>query len=178
MMQKEKQLSLGVALLPILFLTVLLSLNVYYYGDDSLAGANQIALLLAAAFCTVLATKRGAKWEKLLEGIKNSISDALPALLILLVIGSLAGTWLISGIVPAMIYYGLQIVNPTYFLVAACIVSAIISLATGSSWSTIATIGVALLVFVWVFDFEKEVKSLHSKSSGIACLIKSKSSCL
>jgi NhaC family Na+:H+ antiporter len=145
MMQKEKQLSLGVALLPILFLTVLLSLNVYYYGDDSLAGANQIALLLAAAFCTVLATKRGAKWEKLLEGIKNSISDALPALLILLVIGSLAGTWLISGIVPAMIYYGLQIVNPTYFLVAACIVSAIISLATGSSWSTIATIGVALL---------------------------------
>jgi Na+:H+ antiporter, NhaC family len=145
MMQKTKPLSLLVALLPIFFLTVLLSLNVFYYGDDSLSGANQIALLLAAAFCTVLASKRGAKWSDLLEGIKNSISDALPALLILLIIGSLAGTWLISGIVPAMIYYGLQIVNPTYFLVAACIVSAIISLATGSSWSTIATIGVALL---------------------------------
>ena len=144
-MQKTKPLSLWVALLPILFLTVLLSLNVFYYGDDSLSGANQIALLLAAAFCTVLASKRGDKWSSLLEGIKNSIADALPALLILLIIGSLAGTWLISGIVPAMIYYGLQIVNPTYFLVAACIVSAIISLATGSSWSTIATIGVALL---------------------------------
>ena len=144
-MHKTKPHSLLVALLPILFLTVLLSLNVYYYGDDSLSGANQIALLLATAFCAVLASKRGATWEHLLEGIKNSISDALPALLILLLIGSLAGTWLISGIVPAMIYYGLQIVNPTYFLVAACIVSAIISLATGSSWSTIATIGVALL---------------------------------
>jgi NhaC family Na+:H+ antiporter len=145
MMLQKKPLSLLVALLPILFLTVLLSLNVYYYGDDSLSGANQIALVLAAAFCALLATKRGSNWSDLLEGIKSSISDALPALLILLLIGSLAGTWLISGIVPAMIYYGLQIVNPTFFLVAACIVSAIISLATGSSWSTIATIGVALL---------------------------------
>tara|TARA_B100000795_G_scaffold67136_1_gene46086 strand:+ start:57 stop:1493 length:1437 start_codon:yes stop_codon:yes gene_type:complete len=145
MMQKTKPLSLLVAFLPILFLTVLLSLNVYLYGDDSLSGANQVALVLAAAFCALLATKRGTSWEYLLEGIKNSISDTLPALLILLLIGSLSGTWLVSGIVPAMIYYGLQIVNPTFFLVAACIVSAIISLATGSSWSTIATIGVALL---------------------------------
>jgi NhaC family Na+:H+ antiporter len=144
-MHKIKPLSLGIALLPILFLTVLLSLNVYYYGDDSLSGANQIALVLSAAFCSLLAARRGTEWDTILEGIKSSISDALPALLILLLIGSLAGTWLISGIVPAMIYYGLQIINPTYFLVAACIVSAIISVATGSSWSTIATIGVALL---------------------------------
>ncbi len=144
-MHKIKPLSLGVALLPILFLTVLLSLNVYYYGDDSLSGANQIALVLSAAFCSLLAARRGTQWDTILEGIKNSVSDALPALLILLLIGSLAGTWLISGIVPAMIYYGLQIINPTYFLLAACIVSAIISVATGSSWSTIATIGVALL---------------------------------
>ena len=145
MMSKIKPLSLGIALLPILFLTILLSLNVYYYGDDSLSGANQIALVLSAAFCSLLAARRGTQWGAILEGIKNSVSDALPALLILLLIGSLAGTWLISGIVPAMIYYGLQIINPTYFLLAACIVSAIISVATGSSWSTIATIGVALL---------------------------------
>jgi NhaC family Na+:H+ antiporter len=104
-----------------------------------------MALLLSAAFCAVLAGKRGTTWSDILEGIRSSISDALPALLILLLIGSLAGTWLISGIVPAMIYYGLQVVNPTYFLITACIVSAIISLATGSSWSTIATVGVALL---------------------------------
>ena len=144
-MHQTKPLSLGIALLPILFLISLLSLNVYYYGDDSLSGSNQMALLLSAAFCAVLGAKKGTTWPVLLEGIRNSISDALPALLILLLIGALAGTWLISGIVPAMIYYGLQIVNPTYFLIAACIVSAIISLATGSSWSTIATIGVALL---------------------------------
>lgn len=145
MMPQTRPLSLGIALLPILFLISVLSLNVYYYGDDTLSGSNQMALLLSAAFCAVLAGKRGTTWSDILEGIRSSISDALPALLILLLIGSLAGTWLISGIVPAMIYYGLQVVNPTYFLITACIVSAIISLATGSSWSTIATVGVALL---------------------------------
>ena len=144
-MTKIKPVSLSIAILPILFLITLLSLNVYYYGDDALSGANQMTLLLSGAFCSFLAIIRGTPWSKILEGIRNSISDTLPALLILLLIGALAGTWLISGIVPAMIYYGLQIVNPTYFLIAACIVSAIISLVTGSSWSTIATIGVALL---------------------------------
>jgi len=144
-MNKIKPVSLSIALLPILFLITLLSLNVYYYGDDALSGANQMTLLLSGAFCSFLAIIRGTPWSKILEGIRSSISDTLPALLILLLIGALAGTWLISGIVPAMIYYGLQIVNPTYFLIAACIVSAIISLVTGSSWSTIATIGVALL---------------------------------
>ena len=144
-MNKTKPVSLSIALLPILFLITLLSLNVYYYGDDALSGANQMTLLLSGAFCSFLAIIKGTPWHNIIEGIRNSISDTLPALLILLLIGALAGTWLISGIVPAMIYYGLQIVNPTYFLIAACIVSAIISLVTGSSWSTIATIGVALL---------------------------------
>ena len=144
-MYKTKPVSLSIAFLPILFLITLLSLNVYYYGDDALSGANQMTLLLSGAFCSFLAIIRGTSWHNIIEGIRNSISDTLPALLILLLIGALAGTWLISGIVPAMIYYGLQIVNPTYFLIAACLVSAIISLVTGSSWSTIATIGVALL---------------------------------
>ena len=144
-MTKIKPVSLTIALLPIFFLITLLSLNVYYYGDDALSGANQMTLLLSGAFCSFLAIIRGTSWQNIIEGIRNSISDTLPALLILLLIGALAGTWLISGIVPAMIYYGLQIVIPTYFLIAACLVSAIISLVSGSSWSTIATIGVALL---------------------------------
>jgi len=87
----------------------------------------------------------GYNWKTLLEGMVDSISSAMSAILILLLIGSLAGTWLLSGIIPAMIYYGLKILNPTIFLVAACLVCIIVSLATGSSWSTAATIGIALI---------------------------------
>jgi Na+:H+ antiporter, NhaC family len=133
------------ALLPVIFLTLLISINVFVFGDDSLSGSNQIVLILSAAVAAIVAFRLGIKWDKLHKGIVNSIGSAMSAILILLLIGSLAGTWLLSGIVPAMIYYGLQILNPTIFLVAACVVSAIVSLATGSSWSTVATIGVALL---------------------------------
>lgn len=133
------------ALLPIIFLIALLSFNVYLYGDDSLGGANQLALLLSAAFATIMGLKSGTSWKSILKGVSKSIASTTPAIIILLLIGSLAGTWLISGIVPTMIYYGLQILNPKIFLVAAAIICAIVSLASGSSWSTIATVGIALL---------------------------------
>jgi NhaC family Na+:H+ antiporter len=133
------------SLLPILFLIILLSFNVYLYGDDSLGGANQLALLLSAAFAAFIGFKSGTSWKTILDGVSKSVASTTPAIIILLLIGSLAGTWLISGIVPTMIYYGLQILNPKIFLVAACIICAIVSLASGSSWSTIATIGIALL---------------------------------
>ena len=133
------------ALLPIIFLIALLSFNVYLYGDDSLGGANQLALLLSAAFATIMGIKNGTSWKSILKGVSNSIASTTPAIIILLLIGSLAGTWLISGIVPTMIYYGLQILNPKIFLLAAAIICAIVSLASGSSWSTIATVGIALL---------------------------------
>ena len=134
-----------VALFPIIFLIILLSINVYLYGDDSLGGANQLALLLAGAVAVIIGIKSGSNWKTIIEGISNSIKSVTPSIIILLLIGSLAGTWLISGIVPAMIYYGLQILNPEIFLFATAIITAIVSLATGSSWSTIATIGIALL---------------------------------
>jgi NhaC family Na+:H+ antiporter len=137
--------SFFVALLPIIFLIALLSLNVYLYGDDSLGGANQLALLLSAALAAIMGLKSGTSWKCILKGVSNSIASTTPAIIILLLIGSLAGTWLISGIVPTMIYYGLQILNPKIFLVAAAIICAIVSLASGSSWSTIATVGIALL---------------------------------
>ena len=137
--------SLFLALTPIIFLVALLSINVYLYGDDSLGGANQLALILSAAIATFIGINNGTKWEQILKGISKSIASTTPAILILLLIGSLAGTWLISGIVPAMIFYGLQILNPKIFLFAACIICAIVSLASGSSWSTIATVGIALL---------------------------------
>ena len=133
------------ALLPILFLIGLLSINVYLYGDDSLGGSNQLALLFSGALAAIIGILYGNNWKDILEGISKSIKSVTPSIIILLLIGSLAGTWLISGIVPAMIYYGLQILNPEIFLFATAIITAIVSLSTGSSWSTIATIGIALL---------------------------------
>ena len=133
------------AFAPVLLLVVLLFNNVRQFGSGSLDGSNQIALLLSAAVAAAIAIRLGASWQKVSSSMVKSISSAMGSILILLLIGALAGTWLISGIVPAMIYYGLQILNPTIFLVAACIVCALVSLATGSSWSTVATVGIALL---------------------------------
>ncbi|MCX2742861.1 Na+/H+ antiporter NhaC [Mangrovivirga sp. M17] len=133
------------ALFPVIFLTTILFLNVRIFGDASLDGSNQIGLLFSAALAAVIALYLGVKWEAILDKTVQSISAAMSSILILLVIGALAGTWMLSGVVPAMVYYGLDIMKPSYFLAAACIVSAIVSLATGSSWSTIATIGVALI---------------------------------
>lgn len=144
-MNTTKTPSLFWALFPIFFLISLLALNVTFFGDATLDGSNQLALLLAAAVGGIIALRHGYNWHKLLDGMIESIQSAMPSMLILLLIGSLAGTWLLSGVVPTMIYYGLQILNPSIFLAAACIVSALVALATGSSWSTIATIGIALL---------------------------------
>ncbi|MBL6447218.1 Na+/H+ antiporter NhaC [Fulvivirga sp. 29W222] len=140
-----KQPSLILSLIPIFFLVILLASNVYVFSDNASYGPNQMALIFAAALAGVISIKLNYSWEDILDGIVSSISSAMGAILILLMIGSLAGTWLISGVVPAMIYYGLEILNPTIFLFAACIVSAVVSLATGSSWSTSATIGIALM---------------------------------
>ncbi|MDG2139461.1 MAG: Na+/H+ antiporter NhaC [Flavobacteriales bacterium] len=145
MIKINKEIPFLIALLPLLILIILLASNVYIYGDESLAGPNQIALLLAATVAIIISLLNGKKWTKILNAISRSISSTSTAIIILLLIGSLTGTWLISGIVPAMIYYGLQILNPEIFLFASCIICAIVSLASGSSWSTIATIGIALI---------------------------------
>ena len=137
--------SIFIALVPIIVLIILLGLNVFIYGEDATYGSNQIALLVAAAVAVVIGFGLNYTWKDLQAGIVKSIKSALPALLILLLIGALAGTWMISGVVPTMIYYGLKILNPTVFLVAACVISGIVAIATGSSWSTIATVGLALL---------------------------------
>jgi NhaC family Na+:H+ antiporter len=140
----DKKIPYLLALSPILFLIVLLSFNVVMY-DDVLGGANQLALLFSGALAAIIGIYYGSKWKDIMEGIGNSIKSIVPAIIMLLLIGSLAGTWLISGVIPTMIYYGLQVLNPTIFLFATAIITAIVSLATGSSWSTIATIGIALL---------------------------------
>ena len=133
------------ALIPVLILIGLLGLSVYLYEDDSLSGANQMALIIGAVIAGLVGWRLGFTWKDIEKGMVRSIKSALPAILILLMIGALSGAWLISGIVPTMIYYGLEILNPTIFLFAACVISAIVAVATGSSWSTVATVGVALI---------------------------------
>lgn len=144
-MNNFKTLSLFTALFPIIVLVSLLGINVLLYGGDSSYGPNQLALIFSAAVAGVSAFRLGYSWEALQNGIVNSISSSMSAILILLLIGALAGTWLLSGIVPAMIYYGLKILSPSIFLFATCVVCAVVSVATGSSWSTVATVGIALL---------------------------------
>ncbi len=140
-----KNIPLWMAVLPIVVLIVLLVINVLLYTDNASYGPNQIALLLAAAVAAVLGLLLKFPFKSMLAGIVKSLESSMTAMLLLLLIGSLTGTWMISGVVPAMIYYGLDLLNPQIFLFASVIVCAIVSVATGSSWSTIATVGVALL---------------------------------
>ncbi len=140
---KEPNLLQG--FIPIIFLILFLSLNVIYFGNDTLSGANQIALLLASTIGAVIAIYLGHSWYSVRGIIVKTIGASMPSILILMLIGALAGTWMISGVVPTMIYYGLQILHPKIFLFATVVICSLVSLATGSSWSTVATIGVALL---------------------------------
>jgi len=137
--------SLWVASLPLLVLVCLLSYNVFVFGDDAVSGSNQLILIAAAAIAALLAIQQGTSWSVLQDGMLDAIRLAAPAILILLLVGALSGTWLISGIIPAMIYYGLQILSPELFLPAACVITALVSLFTGSSWTSVATIGIALV---------------------------------
>jgi NhaC family Na+:H+ antiporter len=146
------------ALIPLIFLIVLLVLTIKIFGTDGLSGSNQIVLILSAAVAGSIAVFRlGYTWDALQEGVVKSISSAMSSILILFLIGALAGTWLLSGIVPAMIYYGLQVLSPALFLFAACFISAIVSTATGSSWTTVATVGVALLGIGKALGFEEGI---------------------
>jgi NhaC family Na+:H+ antiporter len=141
---QKKNISLFQSLLPIFVLIPLLAYNVMVF-DDTLAGSNQMALLFGALIAGIIGTYNNYSYSEMFKGVANNLRETSSAIVILLFIGSLAGTWLLSGVVPAMVYYGLKILNPTIFLFASAIISALISLATGSSWSTVATIGVALL---------------------------------
>ena len=144
-MSEKREASLFQAFIPIIFLIISLSINVLIFKDSALDGSNQIILILSAAVAAIVAGRIGYEWKELREGVVKSISSAMTSMLILLMIGSLAGTWLLSGVVPAMIYYGLQILSPSIFLFAACIVCSVVSIATGSSWTTAATVGIALI---------------------------------
>jgi NhaC family Na+:H+ antiporter len=122
-----------------------LAINVLIYGDDALSGSNQFILLVGGAVAAVVGFAHKIRYTEMLEKVADNLKSVTGAILILLFVGALAGTWLIGGIIPAMIYYGLQILHPTIFLPACVVICALISLATGSSWTTSATVGIALI---------------------------------
>ena len=142
----ERLPSPWVSLIPLAVLTGLLYVVIRCFGGDAINGGSQIALLSATSVCVMLAIGLyRCRWSVLEESIIDNIRASASAILILLLIGAIAGTWMISGVVPTLIYYGLQILHPSFFLVASCLICAVVSLMTGSSWTTIATIGVALM---------------------------------
>ena len=142
---KTPRLSLSAALLPLFILVLLLTYNVTVFGDDALSGSNQFILLLGAAVAGLVGIKNKVTYGQILQKVGENLQSVTGPILILLLVGSLAGTWLLSGVIPAMIDYGLQIANPRFFLPACVLITALVSLATGSSWSTSATIGIALI---------------------------------
>lgn len=133
------------ALLPVISLILLLGLAVYLFGSDAIGGPTQIVLIMGTAVAAIVAIRNGHNWAEVQQAIVDGIGTAMGAILILLSVGALIGAWLISGTVPSLIYYGLDLLDPQYFFAATCLICAITSLATGSSWTTAGTLGVALI---------------------------------
>ncbi|GAB2913673.1 Na+/H+ antiporter NhaC [Rheinheimera gaetbuli] len=141
----EKQPSFLDAAIPLIVLIILLSASVYLFGDNSSYGPNQIALFMATAVAVVIGLKNGYRWSAMEKAMVKGISLSLGAVLILLSVGALIGTWMLSGTVPTLIYYGLQLLSPSWFYAASCLLCGIVAMSIGSSWTTAATIGVALI---------------------------------
>lgn len=143
--EENKNLSIIEALIPVIALVIMLAYNVFVFREDALDGSNQFILILGAAVAAIVGFRNKVSYKTMMREVAENLKSTAGAILILLMVGALAGTWLVSGIIPAMIYYGLQILNPTIFLAACLIICAIISIATGSSWTTSATVGIALI---------------------------------
>lgn len=144
---KDKKLpSPLLSLLPIAVLVAMLAITIHLFGSDALGGGSQVCLLAATGVCVLIGMGGfRRKWKHFEKAITNNISGVSTALIILLIIGALSGAWMISGVVPTLIYYGIQIIHPSFFLVSTCLICSIVSVMTGSSWTTIATIGIALM---------------------------------
>ena len=136
----------GISLIPFIVLAATLFLVILGFGSDALAGGSQVALILSAGFTVVLAMiLYKIPWKVFEESILDNITSVGTSIVILLLIGAVSGSWMVSGVVPTMIYYGMKVIVPEIFLFASCVISAVIAVMTGSSWTTIATIGVALV---------------------------------
>ena len=145
MKESDLKISLIESMIPILCLILLLSYNVFVFGESAMDGSNQFILLLGASVGIFIGIRSGISFKKMINYVSTNLKSITGAILILLLVGSLSGTWLLSGIIPSMIYYGLQVLNPDVFLPSCLIICAVISLSTGSSWTTSATVGIALI---------------------------------
>lgn len=135
-----------VSLFPIAFLVGMLFATIRTFGSDALSGGSQVSLLTTTAICIFIGMAfYRIPWKDYEIAITNNVAGVTTAIIILLIIGALSGMWMISGVVPTLIYYGIQIIHPDFFLTSTCIICALVSVMTGSSWTTIATIGIALL---------------------------------
>lgn len=149
----NSELSLWEALIPVIALIIMLFYNVFYaFGDDALSGSNQFILLLGGAVAAIVGHYNKVSIEQMMESVAENIKSTTSAILILLMVGALAGTWMVSGIIPTMIYYGMQVLSPSIFLASCVIICCVISIATGSSWTTSATVGIALIGIASALD--------------------------
>ena len=152
-----KEPSLLDALIPILSLIFMLGMSVYYFGDNSSYGPNQIVLMICTAIVVIIGIKNGQGWSTIEKAIVKGISTAMVAILILLLVGGLIGTWILAGIVPTMIYYGLNILSPDYFYVASCLICAVIAISIGSSGTVAGTIGISLIAMAAALGLSLEI---------------------
>lgn len=147
-----------VAAIPLVVLISLLAIVITLFGSDSLSGASQVSLLMALAVCVFISMVfYRVPWQAFEQQIAKTLGGVAVTILILLAVGMLSGSWMVSGIVPTLIYYGVQLLSPQFFLVCACIICALVSLLSGSSWTTIATIGVALLGISHALDINEAI---------------------
>jgi len=134
-----------ISLIPVVALVALLFMTVRIFGSDTLDGASQVVLLISTAICAGLSMLCcHTRWKEIERAIVGNITSVASALLILLLIGALSGTWMVSGIIPAFIYYGTKVISPDFYLASTCLICIVVSVITGSSWTTVATIGIAL----------------------------------
>src|SRR5512139_2536844 len=138
-------LSLTEAIVPIASLVVLVALSYFLFGDGGAAGPNQVALVVATMIAVLIGWRRGHPLESLKEAAVVSVGSGIGAIFILLAVGSLIGTWALSGTLVAMVYYGLQLLSPNYFYLTACAICGIVSACIGSSWTVVGTVGVGFM---------------------------------
>ena len=154
MKRPEKKPSVLLSMIPFIVLIALIACVLKIFGSEALGGASQVALLLSTGVIVLIAMGVcHVPWSKMEDSIGQNLHNVGPAIVILLLIGAISGSWMASGIVPTLIVYGLKVITPGIYLFATCIICALISVMTGSSWTTIATIGVALLAIGQALGF-------------------------